>query len=228
VTPHLRGEGLAAGQGTEEYKLFSEDLGLGLVLPWVLKVQEPVPGVKRHLQEPPLVPGVAEEEANIYLRHNFDQWPPPRVEQLPWLSNPNPDLLWGTLNLLLLLGSVVPMYLTDKAARRKDRNEVILWLGVMILVSVLANAIRFVEFRHLNVRWDVNAYGSLVWLILGLHVTYLISAALEFFIMWLWVTTKDLDDHHAMDITLAAIYWYWIAGTWLILYVIVYLGARLL
>src|SRR5437762_2487611 len=90
----------------------------------------------------------------FYLRHNFDQWPPPRVEQLPFMSNPNPDLLWGTVNLLLILGSVVPMVLTDKAARRKDRPEVMLWLGVMILISILANAIRFVEFRHLNVCWD--------------------------------------------------------------------------
>jgi NHL repeat len=62
VTPHFRGEGLLAAS-PEEYKLFSEDLGLGLVVPWVLK---------GHLQEPPLVPGVEKEQANIYLRHNLD------------------------------------------------------------------------------------------------------------------------------------------------------------
>jgi DNA-binding beta-propeller fold protein YncE len=62
VTPHFKGEGLFVGH-PEEYELFSSDLSLGLALPWVLKEGK---------QEPPLVPGVEEEQGNIYRRHNFE------------------------------------------------------------------------------------------------------------------------------------------------------------
>lgn len=59
VTPHNMGEGFPAGK-PQEYSVFSANLSLGLVEPWGLT----------GIQEPPLVPGVEEEERGIYLRRN--------------------------------------------------------------------------------------------------------------------------------------------------------------
>ena len=59
MTPHDQGEGFPAGK-PQEYRLFSSDLSLGLVQPWGLT----------GLQEPPLVPGVGQEERGIYLRND--------------------------------------------------------------------------------------------------------------------------------------------------------------
>jgi heme/copper-type cytochrome/quinol oxidase subunit 3 len=42
-------------------------------------------------------------------------------------------------------------------------------------VGLLTLAIRAFEFAHLNVGWDQNAYGSILWVILGLHATHLIT-----------------------------------------------------
>src|SRR3954465_8598662 len=47
----------------------------------------------------------------IYLYYrvvDFDQWPPPRVDEFPVLANPVPDLGIPTLNLIIILLSVVP------------------------------------------------------------------------------------------------------------------------
>ena len=41
----------------------------------------------------------------------------------------------------------------------------------------VALAIRGYEFANLNVRWDANAYGSILWVILGLHTTHLATDA---------------------------------------------------
>jgi heme/copper-type cytochrome/quinol oxidase subunit 3 len=43
----------------------------------------------------------------------------------------------------------------------------------------------------------------------------------------IWTYTKDLDDKHALDLSVMAVYWYWIVGMWLILFPIVYLVPRL-
>ena len=32
-----------------------------------------------------------------------------------------------------------------------------------------------IRVHHAHVRWDDNAYGSILWLILGLHTTHLIT-----------------------------------------------------
>ena len=45
----------------------------------------------------------------------------------------------------------------------------------MSVIGAATVAIRFWEFAHLNVRWDQNAYGSILWLLLGLHATHLIT-----------------------------------------------------
>ena len=46
--------------------------------------------------------------------------------------------------------------------------------------------------------------------------------------MMSWLLIKGLDDKHARDVRVTAVYWYWIAGTWVILYAVVYLAPRIL
>ena len=38
---------------------------------------------------------------------------------------------------------------------------------------------RVFEFAHLNVMWDHDAYGSIVWLLLGLHTTHIVTDFLD-------------------------------------------------
>ena len=164
----------------------------------------------------------------FYLRRNFGEWPPPRINKDPVLYHPVPDLLYGTVSLLLVVLSCIPMYLTDRAARKENGTGTRLGLLLMLLVALAAIVLRFLEFPAVHMRWNDNAYGSLVWWILGMHLTYFIAAAAEFFIMLLWLLLHRIEDRHALDVTLAASYWYWVAGTWVLCYAVVYFGARLL
>jgi heme/copper-type cytochrome/quinol oxidase subunit 3 len=164
----------------------------------------------------------------FYLRRNFQEWPPPRVNQYPILYHPVPDLLYGTINLVLIVGACLAMYLTDFAARKLYGNAVRVGLLFMLLVALATIALRFMEFPAMHFKWNDNAYGSLVWVILGTHLTYLLAAAAEFFILLLWLLFNRLDKHHAVDVTLCGGYWYWTAGTWVLCYLVIYVGARVL
>lgn len=164
----------------------------------------------------------------FYLRRNFDEWPPPRINELPILYKPVPNLIFGTLNLLLLVGSCVVVYITDMTARLKDHNTLIRWLLAMLAIGCLSTLIRVFEFNQFHFKWNDNAYGSVVWWMLSLHMTYILAGTLEYFIMWAWIATHDLDEHHALDVTLAGGYWYWTAGTWVILYIVLYICPRIL
>ena len=114
------------------------------------------------------------------------------------------------------------------AARRKDKPKVLAGLGLMFLVSLGALALRAYEFPATKFWWNDNAYASVVWTTLGLAVTYQLAAAGEFFIMGLWLLFHDLEEKNALDVTLAGGFWYWVAGTGLILYGIIFWGARFL
>jgi cytochrome c oxidase subunit 3 len=156
--------------------------------------------------------------AYFYLRRNFQTWPPEHVVR--------PSLFWPTVQVVLLLASLVPVYLADRAAYRIDLVKVRKWLLVTLVFEVAVIVIRWQEFLALNVRWDSNAYGSAVWTILGFHTTLLLG---DFFegavILALLFSGRRLDRHYS-DVTDATFYWYFLVALWIPLYVIVYLGPR--
>ena len=127
----------------------------------------------------------------------------------------------------MLLGCGL-MFWTDKVARKLDTAKTKLGLWLLFALTLVLIAMRFMEFPHTHFRWNDNAYASIVWTILAMHLTYLLAAAGEFFIMAAHLYRQPIDVHHAHDVNLGGIYWYWIVSTWIITYALVYFGARLL
>jgi cytochrome c oxidase subunit 3 len=166
--------------------------------------------------------------AYFYYRKNFDAWPPPKIDVSPPIYNTNPKLLLGTIQLVLLVLSVVPMYLTDQAARRLSRTGTIIGLAVMIVIGTIASAIRWHEFGSFYFWWNDNAYGSIVWTILGIHMLYLLSVTAELLIILAWLIAYPIEPKHALDTTLCGGYWYWTAGTWVVIYATIYISPRLM
>lgn len=164
----------------------------------------------------------------FYLWQNHAHWPPPRVDADPPILRPVPDLAAASLNALLLLGSCVPAVWMDRAARRRDGTAVRAGLLLLCVLAAASLVLRGLEFQALKVSWNDNAYASVVWAILVMHLVYLAVALGEVALLTLWVVLYGLDDHHALDVTLVTAYWYWVAGVWLPLYAVVFWAPRLL
>jgi len=161
----------------------------------------------------------------FYLRQNYQLWPPPLTsapnpfESLPALTVP-------TINIALLVISCAPMIMVDRAARRGQRGAARVGLVVCLVLGVAAIALRWFEFPAVKFRWDSNAYGSIVWFTLGMHMAHLITLTLETLLLTIWIFMRDFDMKHRVDITTVAIYWYWVVAIWLPLYAIIYLSVR--
>jgi heme/copper-type cytochrome/quinol oxidase subunit 3 len=162
----------------------------------------------------------------FYLRMNFTSWPPVRGDV--GLYATKPDLGFSTANLVVLILSVIPMAAVDATCLRHDVKAVRIGMTIMVLLGLITIGLRFYEFSGLKFRWDDNAYAGVVWTTLGMHLLHLITGTAENFIMTAWVWLKGLDIKHERDIRIGAVYWYWIAGIWIPLYVIIYFGPRLL
>jgi heme/copper-type cytochrome/quinol oxidase subunit 3 len=126
----------------------------------------------------------------------------------------------------LLLASLIPSILVDRAAYRLDLEKLRHWLLVTLGIEIAAVAIRWQEFLSLNVRWDSNAYGSAAWTIVGLHSTLLLVDLLETAVILAILYSSRRLDRHFSDATDVAFYWYFLVATWIPIYVIVYLGPR--
>ena len=162
----------------------------------------------------------------FYLRRNFTEWPPPQSNAFPPLFKPVPEWKIPTVETVMLVLACLPMYWTDMAARRLDLRKTLLGILLMLVITIIAVVMRFTEFHGSHFRWDDNAYGSLVWTLLGLHLTYLLAVGAEFIIMGLYMLRHGIDPKHALDVTLAGGTWYWLAGTWILVYATIQGGAR--
>ncbi|HEX7297337.1 MAG TPA: cytochrome c oxidase subunit 3 [Pyrinomonadaceae bacterium] len=161
----------------------------------------------------------------FYLRQNFTEWPPP-IALMTAPLNPLPDLGPGTWNTALLLFSLLPIVLADLSARRGYRLGAQVALVICLLCGAAAIALRSFEFPAVKFRWDSNAYGSVVWFLLGMHLAHLITLTAETVLLTTWIFIREFDMKHRLDITALAVYWYWVVGIWLVVYTVVYWAPR--
>jgi heme/copper-type cytochrome/quinol oxidase subunit 3 len=156
----------------------------------------------------------------FYLRQNTSHWPP--------LRTPNPKLLVPTINLAIMLVSIAPSWLAKRAAEKFDRAAVTLWLLVSGAFGLVILVMRWFELWAINTRWNTNAYGSVAWLIVGLHATLLFLDVGDTIGLGVMFARRELPPHYYPDTADNSMYWWFTVGSWIPLYLIVYVGPRLL
>jgi cytochrome c oxidase subunit 3 len=132
-----------------------------------------------------------------------------------------PDLLWGTVNTAILLGSALPNHWMRIAAERLDLAGVRRWMLVAVAFSLTFLVVRWLELEHLNVRWDSNAYGSVVWVLIGFHTFHLLTDALESIVLSVMMFRAP-SPRRWVDVAESGVYWYFVVLVWLPLYVVIY------
>ena len=156
--------------------------------------------------------------AYFYLRSVNATWP---------LNAPPPDLRFGTLNTAVLLVSLWPNELARRAANRGERGRARRWLTVCLAFALVFLVVRGFEFTALHVSWYTNAYGSIVWLLLGLHTTHLITDTIDTAVLAVLLFTGPFEGRRFVDTSENAVYWYFVVLSWLPVYAAVYLAPRL-
>jgi cytochrome c oxidase subunit III len=156
--------------------------------------------------------------AYLYLAFINPQWP---------LSAPPPDLLWSGLLTLIIVASVWPNLWTLRAAKAEDLRRVRIGLVIMSLVGVVLVGIRVMEFTGLRIRWDQNAYGSIVWMLLGLHTTHIVTDVADTIVVTVLMFTRHGEGKRFSDVEDNAFYWNFVVGAWLPIYLLLYWSPRL-
>ena len=153
----------------------------------------------------------------FYLRSLSQAWP---------VGGAAPDLGWGTFNLVIILLSAIPNWFADRAAIDHDLPTVRLMLILGTFCGLALCAVRAAEFTVLNVRWDDSAYGSVIWMLLGLHTFNLVTDVVDTLVLTAVMFQKPLEGKRYVDVSENAGYWYFVVLSWLPIYAVIYWGAR--
>lgn len=154
----------------------------------------------------------------LYLMSNAVQWP---INARP------PELLAGTFMTVLLLASLIPNALTSRWAEQQNLSKVRIGMIMMSVMGIVPLIVRVFEFQSLNVRWDDNAYGSVLWMLLGLHTTHILTDVGETLVLTALMFTRHANNLRRFgDVQDGALYWNFVVLTWLPIYGCIYWLAR--
>jgi cytochrome c oxidase subunit I+III len=153
----------------------------------------------------------------FYLRTRSSDWPPGTYP---------PTLTYGTANTAVFLLSLIPNIWVSKIAKEGNLRNARIGLWIMTLIPVINLVLRAYEFGAFHCRWDTNAYGSIVWWILGLHAFHLFTDWYDSAILLVMLYTGPIEGKTYMDVSENAEYWYFVVATWIPIYLVLYFAPR--
>jgi heme/copper-type cytochrome/quinol oxidase subunit 3 len=142
-------------------------------------------------------------------------WPPP-----PFAA---PSLLAGIIFTLIMLASEIPNTMVKRAAEAGRLREIRVLLPIMVGIGVLLFVVRGFEFSSLNVLWYDNAYGSIMWALLVLHTTHVLTDWVDTVVLTALMYTKHgITGRRFVDVSENAMYWRFVWLAWLPIYLLIY------
>jgi heme/copper-type cytochrome/quinol oxidase subunit 3 len=141
----------------------------------------------------------------FYLRENFLEWPP--SARIP--------LVGGSISTAVLVSSLLPTWLTSKAARTLDAKRTRRWQTISTVVGAIGLALRAWEIHALPFQWTENAYASVVWCSIGLHTVDFVAEMGEMFVLSAIFWRGPLEDKHFEDVQVNAFFWIFLVLVWL-------------
>ena len=158
--------------------------------------------------------------AYFFLMGHEQGWPPQGREA--------PSLLAGTLFTILILLSEIPNTMIKKAANAYDTEAVRGLMPVMVVIGAVLLVIRGFEFNSLNVRWTDDAYGSIIWALLLLHTTHILTDWVDTVVLGALIqTVEGYEGRRLVDVDENALYWRYVWLLWLPIYLMIYWVPRL-
>lgn len=158
--------------------------------------------------------------AYFFLMGHEQGWPPE--------GRAAPDVLAGTLFTILILVSEIPNTMIKKAAETRDVPTIRLLMPVMVIIGIVLLIIRGFEFNSLNVRWTDNAYGSIIWALLLLHTTHILTDWFDTVVLTVLMRTPlAYEGRKLVDTSENSLYWRYVWLLWIPIYLMIYWVPRL-
>ena len=131
---------------------------------------------------------------------------------------------------LVLLTSSFTMGLGMLAAQKRDRAQVLLWLGVTFLLGATFLGLELTEFRHMVMEgnsWRRSGFLSSYFTLVGTHGLHITFGLIWMAVMMWFTRAKGLTKAVRKRLTLLSLFWHFLDVIWIFIFTIVYLYGSL-
>jgi heme/copper-type cytochrome/quinol oxidase subunit 3 len=154
----------------------------------------------------------------FYLKSQHTHWPLGGFDP--------PKLLLPTINTGVLIASSIVMHWADAGVEQDDQRRLRVGMIVAALLAGLFLVLKYVEYSAVPYRWDSNAYGSMVWTIIGFHSAHVMVLLAKTIVVATLAMRGFFDSRRRMGVIINGMYWHFVVAVWIPLYVVLYWSPR--
>jgi cytochrome c oxidase subunit 3 len=151
------------------------------------------------------------------------------------------DVVLGTVNTAVLIGSSLTMALAVHAAQTGDRRKLLVFLALTMALGAVFLGIKGVEYMHKFEEGHVPGPGfrfeaehfreaqiffSLYFVMTGLHALHMIIGLGIMAWMFWWAKRGVVTPEYASPIEISGLYWHFVDIVWIFLFPLLYLLGR--
>lgn len=136
------------------------------------------------------------------------------------------NMPFALVETLILLTSSFTSGLGLLAARKADKNQVILWFGLTFLLGLAFLSMEMNEFSHLFAEghtFQTSAFLSAFFTLVGTHGLHIASGLFWMLILFIYLFKRGLTHSMVRKFTLLSLFWHFLDIVWIFIFTIVYL-----
>ena len=154
--------------------------------------------------------------AYLAYRLTAPVWPPE--------GTPERELLLPGINTAILLSSSWVIHQAKPAIQANNVKGLRLWFALTALMGAIFLAGQLYEYSHLEFGLTTNLFASSFYVLTGFHGLH-VAAGLLFILAVLWRSLKPghYSAQHYFGVEAAEIYWHFVDGVWIVLFILLYL-----
>lgn len=154
--------------------------------------------------------------AYLAYRLTAPVWPPE--------GTPERELLLPGINTAILLSSSLVIHQAKPAIQANNVKGLRLWFALTALLGAIFLAGQLYEYSHLEFGLTTNLFASAFYVLTGFHGLH-VAAGLLFILAVLWRSLKPghYSAQRHFGVEAAEIYWHFVDGVWIVLFILLYL-----
>ena len=148
------------------------------------------------------------------------------------LSGPMPAqvLELPILGTVCLLSSSVTVHFAVSALRKANVRGCTLWLAGTVLLGAMFLMTTAREWYHLihdiGLTIRTNLFGTTFYSLVGLHATHVVVGLIMLTIALALALSGRVKQEHAERLEVLSIYWHFVDGVWVVVFLVVYVLGR--
>ena len=144
-----------------------------------------------------------------------ETWPPEGIVPFETWSLP-------FLNTLILLTSGATVTAAHHAVRENDREKLVFWTGMTVLLGIIFTACQAYEYGHAAFGFTDGIYSSTFYMATGFHGFHVIVGTIFLAVCFFRARAGHFNAEQHVGFEAAAWYWHFVDVVWLFLFASIY------